>query len=200
MYEKDITSIVKDFVYKNSEKDDIHGYPHVIRVYDLCLKIGKELSANLLVLKLAALFHDIGRVGEPKSFNNKKNHAEISAEIVSDFLLSKNFDISNEDIENIIHSIKAHSFSNKIIPKTLEAKILSDADKLDALGAIGIYRTIGFTVKNHGGIEQVISHMEEKILVLKDQLLLDISKRIAKERQKIILDFYKRIKSERVEF
>ncbi len=199
MYKKDITSIVKDFAYKNSEKDDIHGYPHVIRVYDLCLKIGKELSANLLVLKLAALFHDIGRVGEQKPFN-KKNYAEISAEIASDFLLSKNFDISNEDIENIIHSIKAHSFSNKIIPKTLEAKILSDADKLDALGAIGIYRTIGFTVKNHGGIEQVISHMEEKILVLKDQLLLDISKRIAKERQKIILDFYKRIKSERVEF
>lgn len=199
MYEKDITSIVKDFVYNNSEKDDIHGYPHVIRVYDLCLKIGKELSANLLVLKLAALFHDIGRVDEPNSFN-KKNHAEISAEIALNFLLSKNFDISNEYIENIIHSIKAHSFSNKITPKTLEAQILSDADKLDALGAVGLYRTIGFTVKNHGGIEQVIRHMEEKILVLKDQLLLDFSKRIAKERQKIILDFYKRIKSERVEF
>jgi len=199
MLEKDIISIVKDFVYNNSEKDDIHGFPHVIRVYDLCLKIGKKLSANLLVLKLAALFHDIGRLNEPRSFN-KKNHAEISAKIALNFLLSKNFDISNEDIENIIHSIKAHSFSNKIIPKTLEAKILSDADKLDALGAIGLYRTIGFTVKNHGGIGQVIKHMEEKILVLKDQLLLDVSKRIAKERQKIILDFYKRIKSERIEF
>jgi len=193
MYEKDITSIVKDFVYKNSEKDDIHGYPHVIRVYDLCLKIGKELSANLLVLKLAALFHDIGRVGEQKSFN-KKNHAEISAEIASDFLLSNNLKISNNDIKNIIHCIKSHSFSNKFKPETLEAKILSDVDKLDALGAIGLYRTIGFTVQNHGGIEQVIEHLENKIMKLKDLIYLDISRKIAEERQKIILDFYNSIK------
>lgn len=193
MYEKDITSIVKDFVYKNSEKDDIHGYPHVIRVYDLCLKIGKELSANLLVLKLAALFHDIGRVGDQKSFN-KKNHAEISAEIASDFLLSNNLKISNNDIKNIIHCIKSHSFSNKFKPETLEAKILSDVDKLDALGAIGLYRTIGFTVQNHGGIEQVIEHLENKIMKLKDLIYLDISRKIAEERQKLILDFYNSIK------
>ncbi|MFX0042669.1 MAG: HD domain-containing protein [Candidatus Hodarchaeota archaeon] len=196
MYEQDITSIVKDFVYNNSEKDDIHGYPHVIRVYNLCLKIGKELGANLLVLKLAALLHDIGRSSEKKSYN-KKNHAEISAEIASDFLLSNNLKISNNDFKSIIHCIKSHSFSNKFKPETIEAKILSDTDKLDALGAIGLYRTIGFTVQKLGGIEQVIEHLENKIMKLKDFIYLDISRKIAEERQKPIIDFYKRIIKEK---
>ena len=79
---------------------------------------------------------------------------------------------------------------------TLEAKILSDADKLDALGAIGLYRTIGFTIKNGGGIEQVINHLENKILHLKDKLHLDESKKIAEQRYNIIADFYTKIKEQ----
>ncbi|GAH41189.1 unnamed protein product, partial [marine sediment metagenome] len=82
--------------------------------------------------------------------------------------------------------------------KTLEAKILSDADKLDALGAIGLYRTIIFTLRNKGGIEQVINHLENKILKLKDGLYLEVSKQIAEERSKIIIDFYNKIREERV--
>ncbi len=66
-------------------------------------------------------------------------------------------------------------------------------DKLDSLGAIGLYRVIGFTIKKHGGIEQVIEHLENKILKLKDQLYLDISKKIAEKRELIIYDFYKKI-------
>jgi uncharacterized protein len=144
---------------------------------------------------LAALFHDIGRVGIKKS--NIKNHAEISAEIASDFFVSNNLKISNNDFKNIIHCIKSHSFSNKFEPKTLEAMILSDADKLDALGAIGLYRTIGFTVQNYGGIEQVIEHLENKIMRLKDLIYLDFTRKIAEERQKLIIDFYNKIKKEK---
>ena len=81
-------------------------------------------------------------------------------------------------------------------PKTLEAKILFDADKLDALGAIGLYRTIGFTIKNFGGIEQVLNHLENKILQLKDLVYLDCSKQIAEKRHELILDFYNQIKRE----
>ena len=106
------------------------------------------------------------------------------------------FKLSQEDFDNIIHCIRVHSFSNNVIPQTLEAKILSDADKLDALGAIGLYRAIGFTVKNKGNISDIIKHLEEKIIKLKDRLFLDISKKIAEKRQKIILDFYKEIKDE----
>jgi uncharacterized protein len=80
----------------------------------------------------------------------------------------------------------------------LEAKILSDVDKLDALGAIGLYRVIGFAIKNNRGIEQVIEHLENKILKLRDQLYLEESQKIADKRVKIIIDFYVKLKQETV--
>jgi uncharacterized protein len=196
MQEKEIVSNVRNYAYENSEKDDIHGFLHVERVYNLCLQIGKELGANLLVLKISALLHDIGRKNKNIASHNK-NHAEISAEMALKFMKSLDFKISQNDAENIIHSIRSHSFSNNVNPRTLEAKILSDVDKLDALGAIGLYRTIGYTVKNQGGVDQVIEHLGTKIIKLKDQLYLDISKQMAVERNKIILDFYGKIKKER---
>ena len=126
-----------------------------------------------------------------------KHHAELSAEIATNFLKSYQEVISKNEIEQVIHCIRAHSFSNDVKPKTLEAKILSDADKLDAMGAIGLYRTIAFTVKNHNGIDTVIKHMEDKILDLKRDLYLNESKVLAEERQQILMDFYKKIKNEK---
>ncbi|MFX0038926.1 MAG: HD domain-containing protein [Promethearchaeota archaeon] len=186
-------SLIKDFALSNSEKDDIHGFSHVERVYNICFKLGKNLNANLRVLQIAALLHDIGRIHQKTNIKNEKNHAELSAEIAYEFLESQGFSLSQEDLKNIIHCIRSHSFSNNSNPQTLEAKILSDADKLDALGAIGLYRTIGFTIKKKGGLNQVIEHLENKILKLKDQLNLDISKKIAEGRELIIYDFYKKI-------
>ena len=126
----------------------------------------------------------------------EKNHAELSAELSLDFINSQGFQISQDVLDNIIHCIRAHSFSNKTIPKTLEAKILSDVDKLDALGAIGIYRVIGFTIKKQGGVKQVIEHMENKIMKLRDQLYLEESRKIADERKKIIENYYNQLKKE----
>ena len=193
---EEVLSIVRKFSFQKSEKDDIHGFSHVERVFNLCLQIGIELGANLLILKIAALLHDIGRTYKIIADNNK-NHAELSAEIAAEFLRRNAFKLSQEDFDNILHCIKTHSFSNNVVPQTLEAKILSDADKLDALGAIGLYRTIGFTIKNQGGVEQVIGHLENKIMKLKDQIYLDISKQIAVERHQIIIDFYNKLKVER---
>lgn len=196
MNENDIISAVKTFAIQNSEQDDIHGFGHVERVYNMCVQIGKKLKANLFVLKISALLHDIGRIYE-KNDPLKRNHAEISAEMALEYLKSSNIEISQEDINNIVHCIKAHSFSNNIPPITLEAKILSDNDKLDATGAVGLYRTIGFTVKNEGGIHEIIEHLENKILKLKNLLYLDMSKEIAKKRTHVIEEFYKKIKEEK---
>ena len=195
MSDENLLSLIKDFAIKNSERDDIHGFQHVERVYNLCIQIGMKLNANLLILKIAALLHDIGRLKEKETTDNM-NHAEISAEMAAEFLNAYDFTIPQDDFDNIIHSIKAHSFSMKLKPKTLEAKILSDADKLDAIGAIGLYRTIGFTVKNNGGIKQVIEHLERKIMKLKDRMYLESSKVIAESRHQIILEFYNKIKGE----
>ena len=197
MSDDNLILIVKKFAVENSEKNDIHGYAHVERVYNTCIKIGKELNANLKVLKIAALLHDVGRIHE-KIDKLKRNHAEISAEMSKEFLTSNKLSFVQNEFDNIIHSIRAHSFSNKIVANTLEAKILSDADKMDALGAIGIFRTIGFTLENKGGIDKIIEHLENKILRLKEQMFLDYSKMVAEIRHKTVLDFYTKLKKERM--
>ncbi len=194
MKDVEIIKNVRNFVVNHSDDDDIHGFPHIQRVYDLCDKIGMELKANMLILRISALLHDIGRNNESLNTANK-NHAIISAEISKDYLKSQLFDLSEDNINQIIHCILAHSFSNKIKPLTLEAKILSDVDKLDALGAVGLYRTIGYTIRNNGGIKQVINHLETKILTLKNRLFFEITREIAEERIQIIQDFYNRIKN-----
>ena len=193
MTDDDLILKVRKFGQKNSQQDDIHGFSHVERVYEMCTKMGKDLNANMRILRISALLHDVGRINQG---NNIKlsNHAEVSAEMALEFLRASELSLSQEDLERIVHAIRAHSFSNDVVPETLEAKILSDADKLDALGAIGLYRTIGFTVQNEGGINKVIEHLENKILKLKDQMYLDVSKEIAEKRQQIILDFYDKIK------
>ena len=197
MLEDEIILKIRKYALENSEKNDIHGFSHVQRVYNTCVKIGKELNANMKVLEIAALLHDIGRIDE-KEDPPKRNHAEISAKKAIEFLATNNINLSGKEIDDIIHAIKAHSFSNKILPLTLEAKILSDADKLDAIGAIGIFRTIGFTLHKNGGIDQVVEHLENKIFKLKDQMLLDYSKKIAEERHNTVLEFYNKLKKERV--
>jgi uncharacterized protein len=199
MAELDIIEKVRKFALNNSLNDDIHGFPHVERVYNTCMKLGEKLNANLLVLKCATLLHDVGRIQES---NLKMNHAEMSSNMAGDLLDSAEFHskISSSLQEEIIHCIRAHSFSNGIKPRSLEAKILSDADKLDALGAIGLYRTIGFTVQNNGGLPEVMEHLENKILKLKDLLYLDVSRHIAQQKHEFILQFYKIMKNDQSEF
>lgn len=188
-------NIVREYARKSYNSSDIHGYPHIERVYDLCLQIAKELNVNIETLKIAALLHDIGRFKQLDN-NSKRNHAEVSACIAERFLNSENFRLFKIDIKNILHCIRAHSFSNDILPKTLEAKVLSDSDKLDAIGAIGLYRTIGYTIQKLGNLNDVINHLEDKILKIKDLLFLDISKKIAEYRHMIIIDYYEEIKKE----
>ena len=195
MLSDEILSKIRTFAYNNSEKNDIHGFTHVERVLKLSLEIGIVLNANLPVIKSAALLHDVGRY--LKKDDEVRNHAEISAEIAEDFFIKNNFNIVIEDVENILHCIRAHSFSSGLEPKTLEAKILSDTDKLDALGAIGLYRTIGFTILRNGGLDDVIEHLENKILKLKNRLYLDISTEIANSREKLIIKFYNEIKEQK---
>ncbi len=195
MNEEEIINNIRRFVQNSTDSNKIHGFGHTERVYNMCIYIGHKLQANLFLLRIAALLHDTGRYTE--NFNQKnKNHAEVSAEIALKYINTSNFPFQKSDIENIYHSIQSHSFSNKITPKTLEAKILSDADKLDALGAIGLYRTIGFTIKNNGNLHDVINHLENKIFKLREMLFLDISKKIAQKRLEILNLFYKEIKSE----
>ncbi|TFF89748.1 MAG: HD domain-containing protein [Promethearchaeota archaeon] len=195
MKQEELLKKIKNFALEKLPSDDIHGYGHTERVYLLSVKIGQKMKANMLVLKVAVFLHDIGRYSKEIDRINV-NHAEISAKIAANYLRDLEFQFKEKDFENVIHCIQTHSYSNQKLPQTLEAKILSDADKLDALGAIGLYRTIGYTTKMNGNLQDVILHLKDKLFKLHTRLFLDISKKLAQKRLLILEEFYEEIKNE----
>jgi len=117
-----------------------HNLDHVFRVYNLCMLIAKhEDDVDLEVLIPAALLHDIARVEESKDITGEIDHAILGSEIAEDILRKLQYE--EEKIEKIKYCITTHRFRTGNKPKTIEAKILFDSDKLDAIGAIGIART-----------------------------------------------------------
>lgn len=120
-----------------------HDFSHVLRVYRLCLHLAEfESNVDLLVLRVAALLHDIARHREDLDSSGKIRHEVLGAEMAEKILRDLGFPESK--IGEVKHCILAHRFRGKVKPETIEAKILSDADKLDVLGAVGIARAFMF--------------------------------------------------------
>ncbi len=178
-----------EFARSFFERNGTHGFDHVERVFNLCLHIGREEGADLEVLALAALLHDVARPLE--SAGKVRDHAVEGARIARRFL--KGLDYPEEKIERVVHAIEAHRFSRGPEPRTLEAKILSDADKLDAIGAIGIARVFMYSGEHGRDIAASLRHFEEKILKLKDLMYTETAKRIAEERHRFTKEFIRRI-------
>lgn len=128
-----------------------HDIDHVMRVYNLCLVLANcEPKIDLNVLKTAALLHDIARTREDKDGRAGMlgvDHAILGAEMSDKILRELRY--PQEKIANIKHCIASHRFRGENPPRTIEAKILSDADKLDVLGATGIARA--FTTGGENG-------------------------------------------------
>ena len=128
-----------------------HDISHVMRVYNLCLRLARyEPNVDLDILRTAALLHDIARTKEDKEVQAGFlgiDHALLGAEMSAKIL--KELDFSEEKIERVMHCIASHRFRGENQPRTIEAKILSDADKLDVLGATGIARS--FTIGGENG-------------------------------------------------
>lgn len=187
---------------KNAEAG--HDWFHIERVWKLSRKIAENENADLLVVELSALLHDIA---DPK-FHNGDEH--LALEISRNFLESKKV---NEDIiVKVLFIIKNISFKNRNeIPEEIpiELKIVQDADRLDAIGAIGIARTFNF-----GGFKNnlmydpeippnlnmskeeykksdgsTINHFYEKLLLLKEIMNTETAKEIASERHNFMLKF-----------
>jgi uncharacterized protein len=133
-----------------------HDFSHVMRVYNLALLIAKEeKNVDLEILKIAALLHDIGRKKEDLDKTGKVDHAILSAKMAEKIL--KNFGYQKEKIEEIKHCIATHRFKGNLKSKTIEAKILSDADKLDVSGAVGIVKSSCWIGENKAKIYSDIS-------------------------------------------
>ena len=114
--------------------DMAHGWEHVDRMYQLALRIVEREGGNRFIVGAAALMHDLGRSAPAE----QRHHADISVELAQDIL--QKHGVPEQEQREIIHAILAHSFSLNKEPETIEACIVRDADRLDALGAIGILR------------------------------------------------------------
>jgi len=127
-----------------------HDMDHIIRVQNLSLHLAENEEIDLEVLKASALLHDIARVKEDNDPTGKTNHAILSAEMSVPIL--KELDFSEDKIKHVQECILSHRYRTGNEPKTKEAQILFDADKLDTLGAIGIARVFVWIGKNNGRI------------------------------------------------
>lgn len=165
-----------------------HDYEHTLRVYKTAMEIAKShKEANMFYVELASLLHD---VDDPKLFKTENN------ENARKFLISQS--VPEKDIENIIQIINEISFSkNKDKkPSSIEAMIVQDADRLDAIGAIGIARTFAYGGKNNRPLQSSIDHFYDKLLLIKDKLNTEEAKRIAVKRHQVLLNFLEEYKKE----
>jgi len=195
----------------NLMQDSAHDQNHVYRVLNSALDIANHIDTkDTDVLVTACLLHDIGR---KKQFSNLELcHAKIGGEMAHDFLLSLGW--SEQKAIHVKDCIISHRYRGDNPPQSIEAKILFDADKIDASGALGIARTliyegqvaeplyiiddIGNIVIDGGGTE-ISSFFQEYNFKLKkvyDSFFTDRAKEIAKKRQKTAIDFYDGLFSE----
>ena len=164
--------------------DDLHGLSHIQRVVTHAKILWNKEGGNWDLIESIIWLHDIGRKNE---LAKKKNHAVLSKEYAEQYLLK--LKCPPEISAHILHGILAHSFSLGELARTTEAKIVSDADKIDALGAIGIYRVCAYQAKHGHGIKEAIQHFHDKILQLKNQMYLETSKQIAQIRTGRVIQF-----------
>jgi uncharacterized protein len=155
------------------------------------MRIGEDSGADLKVLGAAALLHDIGRSQEDVT---GISHSVLSGEMSQEILKELGFD--EVEIDEVVDAIRTHRFSEGIEPNSLEGKILSDADKLDAIGAIGVFRAIAQANSTGVGIEAFLKHADEKLLRLKNLMYTDGAKTVAEERHSTLESFVMQLREE----
>jgi uncharacterized protein len=187
-----------------------HGPDHTERVHKTALHIGRLMGAKLDVLSAAALLHDIGRRFETRE-QGKICHAEKGAELAREILLRLGFTVAF--IDETAHCIEAHRYRGGKIPRTLEAKILYDADKLDSIGAVGIGRAFLFAgqtgarlhnesdvdilaCKPYSREDTAYREFKFKMSKIKDRMLTPEGKRLAEERHHFMEVFFERLERE----
>jgi uncharacterized protein len=203
-----VIDCLKNDVIKIMDNDTAHDFDHVMRVYKNAQKITKKEKANKKLVLSAVLLHDI--VSYPKSSKRSKSSSIESAK--KSKLILKKYNFTTEEINIISDSIADHSFSQNKTPQTLEGKILQDADRLDALGAIGIARVFATsgslnrsfyntddpfcTKRNPNDDRWAIDHFFKKLLKLEFTMNTKSGKIEAKKRTKVLKIFLKQIKDE----
>lgn len=179
-------------------QDPAHDWQHNLRVMAMCERIGQAEGADMTVLGLAALLHDVGRAEERRT---GECHAQISARAAEGLLREEG--LPDSLIARVQAVILAHRFRKERPPVTLEEKILFDADKLDSIGAIGVARAFAYSGVLGQPIqaEQPEQHTplkeyEWKLRRIKDRLFTNSAREIAEERHQFMVQFFERWKEE----
>lgn len=175
-----------------------HDWWHVYRVWQLAQRIGKQESANMIVVELSALLHDIA------DYKFHDGDHEKGTTVARQWLESQNAD--EELISKVCECIKVCSFSKGIRPENIEQAVVQDADRLEALGAIGIARAFATGVhfkqalydpeKPKESQDTTIGHFYYKLLNLKEQMNTSSGLKIATERDEYMRDFLDRFYKE----
>ena len=214
MEANDVESQILSKLYEEMQQryvgfDDLaHGWEHIQRVYRLAVYIAEKENADNFIVGMAALMHDIGHL----SADTSRHHADLSMSMAGELLLA--YGVSAATGEAILHAIEAHSFSLGIEPRTLEAQVVRDADRLDALGAIGILRWAITGVVRRTGETQIyhpddpfaewhtlddrrymLDHFFTKLLKLEDTVATQTGRVLARERtafMRVYLDTFRK--------
>lgn len=158
-----------------------HDASHTLRVYQNALLIAEnENPCNMEIVSLAALLHD---ADDHKMFHTENNSN------ARQFLASQKLD--KELIEEIIRAINSVSFSRNRgrKPETIEGIIVQDADRLDAIGAIGIARTFAYGGEHGRSLESSVQHFHDKLLLLKEEMNTEAARKLAEDRHRFMEQF-----------
>jgi uncharacterized protein len=188
-----------------------HDWWHIYRVWKLAIHIANKENADLFIVQLAALVHDIA------DWKFHQGDDKLNAKVASEWL--ENINVDKETIIQVCNIVNEVSFKGAGVEngiRTLEGKVVQDADRLDALGATGIARTFAYggfkgipmhdpdlkptlhssfnEYKNHKGT--TINHFYEKLLLLKDRMNTATGKQLAESRHNIMLNYLEQFFSE----
>lgn len=214
MNKENVISNTITFVKKElKDAEGGHDWFHIERVFKNAILISKDEKADIFVVSLAALLHDIA---DPKFYNGDET---VGPKVASKFL--KEQQVNKQTIEHVVNIINHISFKNSFEKNgekfnSIELEIVQDADRLDAIGAIGIARCF-----NYGGFKNraiydpeiipnlemtkeeyknskapTINHFYEKLLLLKDKMNTSSGKKIAAKRHEFMETYLKQFSEE----
>jgi uncharacterized protein len=190
--------------------DAVHDFDHVLRVLALAERIARTEGADLEIVRAAALLHDAGREGAEVQ---GLDHAAFAAMRAREILTGQ----SREKVEAVAHAIAAHRFRTEPEPVTLEAQVLFDADKLDAIGAVGVARAFAYggargqrlwapteavdvarwtAEGDDPGEHTPVHEFVVKLSRIKERLFTPSGRAIAEERHAAMLAFFARFDAE----
>jgi uncharacterized protein len=201
---------VKQLAYKHFQAArGSHKWDHTLRVCRLCERIGRVEKVDMDVLLAAAYLHDIGRSYQDES-KGAVCHAEKGARMAGPIV--KKLALSEIQKHNILHCIQSHRFRGSHKPKTPEARVLFDADKLDAIGAVGVARAFLFAGEVGARLHSQPADIEDtepysaddtgyrefkvKLSKIKGRILTEEGRKLAEDRHMIMVEFFKRFLEE----